>query len=429
MNLREPEPDSGSPASRKSDRPEALMSQPAFAFRNFGIHPDDLPPPPESVRTFISLGRAIGQYVFTALVALVGLGIFAAFLIFAPTWMAVLGCATTLTAFGVLIYFVTRHDSGSIELEGTTLTATHLYTGHAIRRSLSDIECVRTIYLRSHSVHALIAQKLLGRVKGVEIRFRGENTKLRILRSDPAMANAQEMVEAILARMAQIGPLDAEVGDVEGQPLVRSIVWRGERPPSASQSDRKREARIVFVCLMGLAFLFGAIMPFAWLQTKEERDLGSVPPHEISLAELIDKGPGANRHVIVTDYQPGGFAFEAKSNSWTQVWLALFSPRLPRNKIRAVFNSNSIRNEQELRHVASLGRLKGICSSELRTSWGLTLGPEIVKSNQGIPLEAAWDIRELRDVPSESTVFALCAAAVGCLAATLLFAGLALWMR
>ena len=405
------------------------MSQPAFAFRNFGIHPGDLPPPPESVRTFISFGRALGQYIATGFAALSGLGIFAAFLIFTPTWMAVLGCAATVTAFGVLIYFVIRHDYTSIELHGTTVTATHLYMGWALQRSLNDIECVRTIHLRAYNAHALISQKLLGRVKGVEIRFRGENTKLRILRSDPAMTNAQEMVEAILARMAEIGPLDAEVSDVEGQPLVRSIVWRGERPPSASQSDKRREARIVFVILMGLSMMMGAIWPFAWLQSKEERELGSVPPHEISLAELIEKGPGANRHVIVTGFQPGGYAFEANSKSWTQVWIALFPPPPPRNKIQAVYYSKSIRNEAELRRVVSLGRLDGICSTELRTSWGLTLGPEIVKSNQGIPLEAAWSIEELREVPSESSVFALCAAGVGCLAATFLFAGLALWMR
>jgi hypothetical protein len=405
------------------------MSQPAFAFRNFGIHPDDLPPPPESVRTFISLGRAIGQYVFTGIVALVGLGCIALFLIFAPTWMSVLGCSATIAAIGVLLYFVIRHDYGSVELEGTTLTATHLYTGHALQRSLTDIECVRTIYLRGHSVHALISQKLLGRVKGVEIRFRGEITKLRILRSDPAMTNAQQMVEAILARMAQLGELDAEVSDVEGEPLVRSIVWRGERPASAAPSDKRREARIVFVVLMGLAFLLGAIFPFAWLQEKELRDLGSVPPHQIALAELIDKGPGANRHVIVTDFRPGGYAFEAKAGAWTQVWVALFPPPPPRNKIQAVFSSKSIANEAELRHVVSLGRLKGICSAEPRTSWGLTLGPEIVKSNQGVPLTAAWSIEELREVPSESAVFFWCAGAVGCLAATFLFAGLALWMR
>ncbi|HEX3313489.1 MAG TPA: hypothetical protein VHR72_01305, partial [Gemmataceae bacterium] len=403
------------------------MPQPTQSFRDFGILPDDLPPPPESVRAYFSTGRAVGQYLFTALVTLFGVGCLLLFLFLAPTPMNVLGIAATLASFGVLVYFVIRHDYGAIELDGDLLTATHLYGGWTIQRSLADIERIQTIVHRSYKFQGWLVQKLLGRVKGVEIRFRGDRTKLMILRADPAMTHAQELIEAILARMARMGQLEADVGEFEGQPLVRSIVWRGERPTTVEADQKAHQFRVICVVILYLTMMFGTIAAFAWLQIKQTRDLGVVPAHEISLAELIAKGPGANRHVIVTGFEPDGYVKQEKSGDWTNVWVAVFPPGVPKRKIEAVFESNAIRNEAELRRLLATGRWKGICSAERRTSWGTSLGSELVQANQGLPLDAAWNIDDLREIPSETEVSAWHFSAFGCLIATILLAGLALW--
>jgi hypothetical protein len=73
---------------------------------------------------------------------------------------------------------------------------------------------------------AHLTEALIGRVRGVEIRFRDKRTPIRISRADPAMTHAKELIEAIAYRMSEIGEIDAEVVEFEGKPLVRRIYWK-----------------------------------------------------------------------------------------------------------------------------------------------------------------------------------------------------------
>ena len=59
--------------------------------------------------------------------------------LFIPSPLSLLGIAAALAAFGIVVYLVTRHDYGEIELEGDLLTAKHLYTGRTVQLPVTDI--------------------------------------------------------------------------------------------------------------------------------------------------------------------------------------------------------------------------------------------------------------------------------------------------
>jgi hypothetical protein len=88
------------------------------SFRDFGILPDNLPPPPEKVRCFLSTGRIVGQYIGTGLVTAVGLGLTVLFALTMPLPLNLLGCAAALTGFGAIVYLATHNDYRWVELEG-----------------------------------------------------------------------------------------------------------------------------------------------------------------------------------------------------------------------------------------------------------------------------------------------------------------------
>src|SRR5262249_35015885 len=151
-------------------------------------------------RSFFSAGRVVGQYVATGLVSALGLGLMVLFARTMPPPLSWLGGAAALTAFRAFVFLATHNDYRWGELEGNILRARHLYTGRTIERSIDEIESLGTMVYQVRRLETRVIENLLGRVKGVEIRFRDRRTPLRILRADPAMTNAQELIEAVLYR-------------------------------------------------------------------------------------------------------------------------------------------------------------------------------------------------------------------------------------
>jgi hypothetical protein len=220
-------------------------------------------------------------------------------------------------------------------------------------------------------------------------------------------------------RMTQIRSLDAEFISIGGQPSLRSIFWKGERPGSPP----KKHHGIILGCLIGLALLFAAIFAYWALQERERHFVGTVPPHEVKLRSLILDGPGDNRHVTLTDFDPGGYSFESKSGRWTHVWIALFPSDVPptqRREIKVVLESREVEDEAALVRLLQGGRVSGICSPAPISSWGATLGPNLRNANQGCSLSSAWSIEELRELPSAARVWRIFASSAGCYAAVLL---------
>jgi hypothetical protein len=202
------------------------MSRSSDPFRDFGILPEGMTPPPEKVRSFLPTGHIIGQYVFSVMMIVFGLGMAAVFWFGFPFPLNVPAAAVALAVFGGLIFLATRNDYSWVELDGAILRAKHLYTGRIVERSIEEIDDLLTLVLQVRTLSTMIVDAWLGRVRGVEIRFRDKRTPLRVCRTDPAMRNAKELIEAVIFRMSQQGEVDAEVIDFGGKPLVRRIFWK-----------------------------------------------------------------------------------------------------------------------------------------------------------------------------------------------------------
>jgi hypothetical protein len=379
------------------------------AFRDFGILPQPgAPAPPQCVRCFFSGGRIIGQYIGTSLVSAVGLGFAVLLALFLPFPLNLLGCAAMLAGFAAFVFLATHNDYRWVELDGTTLRAKHLYTGRVIERSLEDVACLATMVYAIRRTETAIMEAFFGRIKGVEVRFRDRRTPLRILRADPAMTNAREAIEAIIFRMAQIREIDAEVVDWLGKPLVRYVHWKGERPQVQSGAGK---ALKLWLCLfVFMALVFGAVFGFTARQENRLRVLGSVPPQVVALKTLIEKGPGSNPHVTLTDFRFGGSVVESHkdSRSWSSVWIALFptdqGEGAPGGKdIKAVLTSKTIRNDADLKQFIQQGRVSGLCEEAPGLSGGTTR-TELIQANPGSALSSAWVIEEMDEPPSAAEV-------------------------
>jgi hypothetical protein len=340
-----------------------------------------------------------------------------------PLPLSLLGCAGALIGFAAFVYLATHNDYRWVELEDNTLRAKHLYTGRTIERSVDEIDNLGIMVYQVRRLEIILLEKMLGRVKGIETRFRDGRTPLRILRADPAMTNAKELIEAVLYRMMQIRELDANIINFHGQPLVRNIHWKGQQP----RVPGGKSLKLILAGLIGLGLLFAPILCFWGLQEQERQALAAVPPHEIALSSLIRNGRGTNRHVIITDFRPGGYRFEAKHGALRNVWIALFPTGVQTNEIKVVLSSTAVRDEADLRQLLLHGRVTGICSEAPRSSWGTTLGPELEKLNPGCTLSSAWEIKELNEPPSAALVNGSFSASAGCFALAILFAMIVFW--
>ncbi|HVS37614.1 MAG TPA: hypothetical protein VMS17_18775 [Gemmataceae bacterium] len=402
------------------------MPEQSPPFRDFGLLPEGLQPPAEKIRAFLSPGRIAGQFIGTAIVSALGLGLTLLFALTLSMPLSLLACAAAVIAFGTFVYLATHNDYRWVELEGDVLRARRLYRGRTIERSVQEIECLGTMVYPIRTAATVVVEGLLGRVKGIEIRFRDRRTPLRIMRADPAMSNAQALIEAVLYRMKQIREIEADLVNFAGRPLVRNIHWKGEQPAVPAG----RNLKVILCCLILLTLLFGTVLAFWGRQEQELQRLASEPPHEIALEALIRDGPGANRHITLTDFRPGGYVFETESNHWTEAWVALFpvkAPAAPAKAIQVVLSSKVVRDEADLQRLLQQGRVTGICSEKPSSSWGTELGPKLEKMNPGCTLTSAWSVAELRAAPSAATVTAILTGSASCFVAVLVLALILYW--
>ena len=203
-----------------------LQSPEDELFRDFGIPPQQGVSPPSRIRAGFSWGRKAGQYLLTVLMAGAGIGLALFCAQTRPFPLNVLGSVASLAGFGYVICVATRYDYAWVELDEDVLRAKHLYTGRVVERSVDEIEDLLTLVFQRQTAATRIADALVGRVRGIGIRFRDQSTPLQISRADPAMSNARELIEAVISRMSEQGEIEAEVIDRDGQPLIRRIHWK-----------------------------------------------------------------------------------------------------------------------------------------------------------------------------------------------------------
>jgi hypothetical protein len=402
------------------------MPESSRTFRDFGISIESLRPPRETIQCFLSRRAVAAQYVSTGVVTALGIGLTCAVAMTMAPPLSLLACAAMLAGLVVLVYLATHNDHWRIELKEDTLRAEHLYTGLAIHRSIDEIDSLDTLFGPVRRLETVVAEKLTGRVRGVTIRFRDHRTPLQIVRAGPVMVNAQELLEGVAYRMMQVRELDAEIIELAGRPLVRSIYWKGERPTVPSQKN----VNVILVCVMGLALLFGVTLGYWGLQEQGRRAMAAVPPHETTLSSLIEHGPGSNRHITITDFRPSGYAFESNHGSRTCVWVALFPVELPPGtctEIKVVLESRSVRDEAALTLLLQRGRVTGICSTGPTTRWGASVGSNLRRANPGCKLSSAWSVEEMNEPPSEAFVTELLAGSTCLLAVVLILAVVIFW--
>lgn len=384
------------------------MADENSAFHELGILPNNLPPPPDVIRTFAGTGRVVAVYVIIYGLLVLALGLTALIASTTPMPLNVLGVAACLSSIVAITYLVGRNDYRWIELDGNTLRARRLYTWSTIERSVEEIAGVLTIYHAGQRAETLVLNKVFGRVKGAEIRFRDGRTPLRIYRTDPAMINAQEFIEGVLYRLQQITPLEVDMANVDGRPLVRSVYPVGEQPSEPWKNTEALNSIVLFAIVFA-----GVIFSYWYVQEQDKSDVVSRPPQEITLAALLQNGPGQNRHVTLTEYEPGGYTYEEKDGRWTEAWVALFPKGAPRREIQAVVSSRTVHSDDELDQLLRPGKLTGICSAKPSTGWGMTLGPNLVSANGDLPLNAAWNIEQTRRRPLPELAMAIKFATIG----------------
>jgi hypothetical protein len=154
------------------------------------------------------------------------MGLAALFAFTLPFPINLLAAPAGLALFAGGAYFVGRNDYAWVELDGNTLRARHLYTGRTHERSIQEIDHLQTLVFQVQTLATTIVDAWLGRVRGIVIHFRDARWPLLVSRIDPKMTNAQQLMEAIVYRMSELAPIDAEIVDHRGAPLIKRMFWK-----------------------------------------------------------------------------------------------------------------------------------------------------------------------------------------------------------
>jgi len=370
-------------------------------FPEFGIHPDGLLPSNGPVRGFISSKRIVFEYLMT--IGMVALGLWLSFFLWRalPPGLNWLGSAATLLGFAAFVVLGTRQVYHWIELNGQTLRAKRLFLWPMVHRSIDEIESVETLVLTMRDrPEVMVIEAMFGRVLGVDLRFHGRRAPLRIRRVDPWMAHAEELIEAVLYEMSQTGELETEMLDLEGVPLVGRVSRKDE------SGTRRKKSRLQLEWLWIVAgLLLGMIMGWDGQRRQQIEAALSVPPQQMTLAALIENGPGDNLHVTITDFVMGNHATEPWDKGRAgKVWLPLLPVGGQAKEIEVLYSSDKIFDNADLKMLLGQQQVTGYCAAERRSSWGSVLGPDIVTANQKLPLVSAWCIDDVRIPPASKGI-------------------------
>lgn len=199
-------------------------SQREQTLRMYGIAPRKGPPSTVPIRSRLTTGNIIGQWIaflmFGAGPVLLG----ALLLIVVPVLAVRLGVGGFLVFLGLVLGWLTAHDVNEwVELDGDTFRWKHLFSRRVSERHASEIDAIVTLTLAIRTAAVRVAEGIFGRIKGFEFRFATRKQGVRIFRADPAMTNVQELVEAVVAKMYQYGEVVPEIVDFEGTPLIRRL--------------------------------------------------------------------------------------------------------------------------------------------------------------------------------------------------------------
>jgi hypothetical protein len=129
--------------------------------------------------------------------------------------------------------------------------------------------------------------------------------------------------------------------------------------------------------LLGIAFVAaGFVAFFCYGQLDELTKVGQGTPHAMSLAELVEKGPGTNAHVQLSDFTFGPAVIEEKEGPWKGVWLPLVPATPLKQKAGpVVLWSGRISSQEELQEFVKQLKVDVLCVAKLSDTSTLRVRP------------------------------------------------------
>lgn len=192
--------------------------------RTYGILPERTAPRRGPIRSSLTKGNIIGQWIAFVLFGVCPILLSLFLLIAVPVLPVRLGLGGFFFAFGLIVgFFIARDVNEWVELDGETLRWKHLFTRRVHERKVREIEAVVTLTLAVRTVTVRIVEGIYGRIKGFEFQFPGMKQGVRVFRADPSMTQVRELLEGVIAQMYQYGEVVPEIVELDRQPLVRRL--------------------------------------------------------------------------------------------------------------------------------------------------------------------------------------------------------------
>lgn len=150
--------------------------------------------------------------------------------------------------------------------------------------------------------------------------------------------------------------------------------------------------------------LFGGITIGISAQNSATRKATSQPPTPLTLSELVEKGPGKNRYVDLSELQFGEeyVYIEATGKVWTDAWAFLFANG-NMNKPLAIAQLTEGGKKQMLKSMEK-SSLRGLVSKKPKV-FKATVGKKLYASQPGVQSDDAfYIIEEVNQSPSEQGI-------------------------
>jgi hypothetical protein len=110
--------------------------------------------------------------------------------------------------------------------------------------------------------------------------------------------------------------------------------------------------------LMVVTFLVGAGGLYAGIQEWRLSRLVQDTPHEMTLAKLIDKGPGENLHVTLSEFNVGE-PTKHVYQKYETTWIPITTPN-QLGPVRALVRADKIYSESDMNQLRRQGQVEGV---------------------------------------------------------------------
>lgn len=192
--------------------------------RTYGLLPQPTPPAPGPIRSRLTTGNIVGQWIAFVMFGVCPILLGLLLLAVVPVMAVRLGLGGFFCALGLLLGYLIAHDVNEwVELDGDVLRWKQLFSRQVRQRPVSELEAIVTLTLAIRTTAVRITEGIFGRIKGFEFRFPGMKRGIRIFRADPSMTNVRELLEGVISQMYQYGDVVPEIIDLDGTPLVRRL--------------------------------------------------------------------------------------------------------------------------------------------------------------------------------------------------------------